>query len=136
MRRTLAVVLALAAVLATPAAADSGRPDPTLRSQCPWHAQRLPANGVTSAKRSALRWVHRRFGNSADGAYAEKAIRATRDSPRGGYALSVCRSHRIQRRTVDVYMRLPKLLPSQSASGVIAAVARTGGRYRVWTQLH
>jgi hypothetical protein len=136
-RVLLAALLATAAMTTVAGAtADPGGRDPRPRSQCPRHAQKLPATGIRSAKRAALAWTHRRYGSDAEGAYVQKALRATKDSPRGGYALSVCRSKRIQSRTVDVYIRLPKLLPSESASSVIVAVAKTAGRYRVWTQLH
>ena len=138
MTRVLLAALAATAVMAATAGAtaDPGGRDPRPTHHCPRHAQRLPAGGVKHAKRAALAWAHRRYGADAEGAYVEKAARATKDAPRGGYALTVCRSKKIQSRTVDVYIRLPKLLPSDSASSVIVAVAKTAGHYRVWTQLH
>jgi hypothetical protein len=64
-----------------------------------------------------------------------KAVRATADHDRGGYARHTC-GRTIGARTVVVYLEFPAERPSASLSQGVVLVSPTSRGYVAWAVLH
>lgn len=150
MGKTKAVLAAVvvAAALIAPASAqergDSARVDQRVplasaaAGGCPRATPEvLPTNALAGATEAALAEAPRLYENmNSKGRYAEAAYRGMA-APVNRFYRSVCpgredHGRRLQRRSVQVNMIFPKLLPSASLSQHWVFVARFDGEYRVW----
>lgn len=146
----LAVVAVAAALIAPvsaqerdePARADRlDRPAPLASAaagSCPGATPEvLPTDALAGATRAALAEAPRLYeGMNSKGRYAEAAYRGMA-APVNRFYKSACpgrpeHGRRLQRRSVQVNMIFPKLLPSASMSQHWVFVARFDGEYRVW----
>ncbi len=94
-------------------------------------ARRLPPAGIASATRAALR----SFGDQP--ARARFAAVASSSGIRGRPILTIERcGRRVFRRTVVVFLHLPRLGFSASLSQAVVYVSRFADGYRVWEQIH
>jgi hypothetical protein len=124
---SLSVALALAA---TPSASASKGTKRT--SACPKQARAalpLPGNAVAKAAEVALAEAPRRF--KAINTHGAKILRAELGEMDGKYLAHQC-GERVQKRTVVVELRFPKMLPSASLSAGTVFVSRFKSGYRVW----
>lgn len=109
----------------------------SLRSRFrPRNALRLPPDAVAHATRAALKKAPKVWGVR----YSRKAImtnaaRAPFDSERSDYVKRQC-GRRVWRRTVVVYLLLPKFLPSASLSQGILLVSHLRKGWTVWDRVH
>jgi len=63
-----------------------------------------------------------------------RAVRASEDRDRGGYAAKC--GHAVRARTLVVYLEFPAEKPSSSLSEGVVLVARFAHGMRVWALLH
>jgi hypothetical protein len=104
--------------------------------RCPRDTTALRPDAVAGATEAALAQAARLYEETnRQHALVTKAVLATADRDRGGYARTTC-GRRIQARTVVVYLDFPAERPSASLSQGVAAVSPTSRGYVAWARLH
>lgn len=135
--------LTASAAIATASAAfgvaladSSSQAEPaSARTTCPHGTTTLRPDAVAGATEAALAQAGRVYsGTNLKGARVIKAVRATADAERGGYAKIKC-GRKIQARTVVVYLDFPAERPSASLSQGVVVVSSTTHGYTVWARV-
>ena len=108
----------------------------TTTKGCPRNTTPLRPDAVAGATEAALAQGARLYKNTnRTRALVTKAIRATADPDRGGYAKTKCGS-KIQARSVVVYLEFPAERRSASLSQGVVLVSPTSRGYVAWARLH
>ena len=121
--------MAAAVAPAAPARLPSGK--------CPGRALPVSRADLPSAKTAVLRFVAGPWAKATEkdarGARARAALAP--QTVRGGYARIKC-GRTVWRRTVVVFVRLPRMAPSASLSSPVFYASRTARGWLVWFQIH
>ena len=103
---------------------------------CPRDTTTLRPDAVARATETALAEAARLYkGTNLKGARVMKAIRATVDPDRGGYAKVKC-GRKIQARSVVIYLDFPAERSSASLSQGVVVVSATSHGYTAWARVH
>lgn len=131
-----AIATASAAAFGVALADSSPQAEPaTARTTCPRATTILRPDAVAGATEAALAQADRVYrGTNLKGARVIKAVRATADAERGGYAKIKC-GRKIQARTVVVYLDFPAERPSASLSQGVVVVSPTTHGYTAWARV-